>query len=332
MAWHKAAGLTRDIYLPDHITFVVDLIPLGQVRQRPGFKLWPNPVGIDHETGNTNPNTGAYMHSNYLDIGAPDNYGDPQYLSYHTCSDEDTIVQKIPLDEVTYQAACGACRGNYGAHSNEMAVSSNYDKAKCRDTAEWGRAAIMEAAGVPPVEASITFHWDHNNVYSGGPTDPRRHKCPYYMLFIDDYAPTFKRRVLEKHAIIVAKRAERENPVPVTPPVEWDKPELPTNYSRTAVSERPADNMKYGGRTVYICQRAFKCVSEKGASRLTIPGTRQQGAKAAGPRVGPDEKVFALGLWVNPNDKRTYILEETGAWLAAAQFTPRVRIDPRSAE
>jgi hypothetical protein len=334
ITWREAAGLSRPIGLPDHIEFHVALISLSQSMQRPGYKLWPNPKGIDHETGNPNPNTGAWNHSLYLDRGALDNEGNPQYLSYHTCSDESIIVQKIPFDEATWQAACGACTGNYGCHSNEMAVSSNYDKAKCRDTAEWGRAAVMEAANIAPVVENITSHWDHNNVYSGGPNDPRRHKCPYNMRFVDNYWPTFQQNVIAKwHIIRSARVASEQPPVPPPPPAPvYAKPILPDWFSRLDAVEHPSDQ-KWRNRTAYACKRNYRNVSRTATTRYSEPFKRGDTASpASGPKIAPGDKVFGIRLWVHPDDGRTWILEETGHWLLAAKFTPRVRIDPRTAD
>lgn len=294
--------------------------------QRPGLKLWPKPKGIDHETGNERPNTGAWNHSKYLDMGAPDANGDPQYLSYHTCSDESIIVQKIPFDEVTWQAACGACTGNYGCHSNEMAVASNYDKAKCRDTAEWGRAAVMEAAGIEPAPENITRHYDWNNVYAGGPNDPNRHVCPFHMIQ-DGYWPTFQQNVIAKWKQIRAIRNAANQPIPKPVPEPRYAPAvLPDWFTKQDALEHPADQ-KFLGRTAYVAKRNYKALAN--TVRRSQPDTTSD---PSGPKVLKGEKVFGIRLWVSPVDSRTWILEETGNWLLASKFSPRVRIDPRTVE
>lgn len=327
---HDAPGLKRQLILPDHIQYFVRLIPETQTNQRPGYLLWPDPVGVDHETGNTRPDTGAWNHSLYLDNGAMarDQYGRlySQQLSYHTCSDENIIVQKIPFNEVTWQAACGACGGNYRGRSNEMAVSSNYDKHKCRDTAEWLRAAILEADNQTPDDAHLTVHYDWNG------SDPDRHHCPDGMLN-DNYLPTFRNNVRSKYAIL---RAHRESLGQVTPPPppqpEYPKPQLPENFSITTEMEHPPDKMTYRGRRVYNMRRNFKNVSGREVTRLDRPATKSQGAKSAGPKLPDDAKIYGVGLWKNPDDNIDYLLDEQGMWYRASSFHPRVRIDARSAD
>src|SRR5687768_13656103 len=108
------AGMARQVYLPDWIRYYYHPIPTTQFRQRPGYKLWGGVAdgSTDHETGNPNYAADAEMHDRYMHNGAPNNKGEPQYLSYHFSCDggsvsrgkQPTVAHMIPLDEVTWQA------------------------------------------------------------------------------------------------------------------------------------------------------------------------------------------------------------------------------------
>jgi len=325
MTWHTMPGAKRTVYLPDWIRFFVKILPPTQKNQRPGIIMWGSPQWIQHETANYNTGADAEMHYRFLVNGAN---GTP--LSYHFTNDDAEIYQMIPLNEVTWQAACGACAGNYDCWSNELCVNQGINEAKSRDIAEWLAAGVLEAHGIQPVKANITTHWDWNNVYAGGPNDPDRHHCPEQMLFIDKYWPTYEDRVIQKYAEIKALREGLVKPQPVPPkPPKYPKPETPDGFNTNAPLDHPADNMKYRKTTVYICRRNYRVVAKKGAGRLVTP---DKGAESAGPRAKWNEKLYGHGLWVNPDTNVTYILDETGYWIQASSLTPNIKITPRKVD
>lgn len=328
MTWHNVAGLRRTIWLPDHIRFTQRILPASQTNQRPGYKLWGTPQWIQHETGNYRPGTDAENHARYLEGGAMARDANgalySQQLGYHFCSDDAAIYQMVPADEVTWQAACGACAGNYDCWSNEQAVNPETDQVKARDVSEWLAAAMLEAGGIAADPGNITRHYDWNDVY-GDPNHPKRHRCPELMIR-DGYWPTFQQNVIHKMAVIAGHRVAVENPVPPIPAPQYADAVLPEWFSQQDAREHPTDQ-KFRNRTAYVCKRNFKALA--GTVRRAEPTTA---APKSGPSVAAGDKVFGIRLWVNPDDTRTWILEETGHWLLASRFSPRVRIDPRSVE
>jgi hypothetical protein len=184
MALYRVAGLTTPIELP--VPLIVDLIPTEQTNQRPGIKRQTPGYWVQHETGNPDPGAGAAMHSRYLDQGAPNQYGVSQKLSYHFTVDSGVIYQKIPIDEVTWQAADGDGQGNMSGISCELCINPESDKATARHNAEALAGGVMRALGMGVDR--VKRHWDFNS----GSTD--RHHCPDLMMS-EGYWPTFVENV-----------------------------------------------------------------------------------------------------------------------------------------
>lgn len=198
MRTHQVAGLATPIELPDDITFIVSLIPIGL--QRPGTKTWSlKPKYIKHETDNPNVGADAMMHNRWLRQGAPGPKG-PTQTSFHFAVDggirgqaaAGTIVQNVPLGEVTWQAADGYGPGNYDCDSEEQCVNADGDELRARRNAKYLEAAILKARG-HAVDALGT-HWDYNDVYATA-DDPDRHHCPNHILFRDRVWPAYKNEV-----------------------------------------------------------------------------------------------------------------------------------------
>jgi hypothetical protein len=99
----------------------VDLVPVGQFKQRTGIAMKPESLTW-HETANYNTGADADMHSRWLDNGAGD-----QYLSVHFFVDDHKAIQKIPLNEVSWHAGDGDGPGNYTSLSFEFCVNFDGD-------------------------------------------------------------------------------------------------------------------------------------------------------------------------------------------------------------
>lgn len=182
MALYSIAGLTTKV--ESNVPITVDLIPVGQTNQRPGYKLHQPPNWIQHETGNADSGAGAKFHRDFLFNGAPDNEGVSQELSYHFTVDDHSIYQMIPIDEMTWQAADGSGPGNYQCISCELCVNRDGNETKARHNAEALCGAILKVLGRPA--SAIGRHWDYN--YGNAPA--LRHHCPDHMMN-DGYWPTF---------------------------------------------------------------------------------------------------------------------------------------------
>lgn len=333
--WVQFDGAARKSYLPDWCTFHKNIMPASQTLQRPGYRMWGGSASgwIAHETGNERPGTDAQNHNLYMANGAKDQYGNDQALGYHfgvdggrlNGSKEPQVWQNLPIDEVSWQAACGACGGNYDRVSCEQAVNSDGDEARARDLHEWLAASVLETLGLPGTPDVDDMHYDWNNVYAGGPNDPNRHRCPNHMAFRDGYWPTFQTNVAAKWAQIKQFRIDAEGaPVPPKPTPTYAAAVLPEWFSRQDAAEHPTDQ-KFRDATAYVCKRNYKAL--RGTVRRSEPTSS---APRSGPNVIEGEKVFGIRLWVDPATNATWILEESGHWLLASKFSPRVRIDPRS--
>jgi len=326
--WYVVPGLARKLYLPDWINFKIMLIPASHTMQRPGFKLWSkHPKWIAHETGNYRPGATPLAQYNYVFNGAPDQYGNPQEVSFTFTGDDDTVIMIIPADEVTWQSACGGCAGNYDCWSYEQCVNPETDKAKARIVHAYVAAGMLEAADTKPTPENVTIHYDWNNVY-GDPNDPRRHHCPNDMLN-DGYVDDFERDVAVKWTEARKQRDLVEQPPIVVPPKPtYPAVHLPDWWDSNEMNKWPADQ-RFEGATAYVVQRNLRCIADKGTSPLTYPSSITAGAKVAGARILKDEKKHIIRVWVSPVDGKTYALTHDGFWILASKFTPRIRIDPR---
>lgn len=199
MTMHAIAGIAEKIFLPDDVTFEQRIIPVGL--QRPGIQLWSvDPKIIAHETDNERVGANAIMHNNWLLGGAKDSNGNQTQTSFHFVVDGGikgqsgpgrggTIIQNVPVGEVTWQAADGFGPGNYDCDSIEGCVNTDGDENRMRRNYEYLAAGLLKASD-RELDALGT-HWDYN--YANDPT--LRHHCPQHMYFRDNYWPTFKNNV-----------------------------------------------------------------------------------------------------------------------------------------
>lgn len=328
--WHTIPGLERELWLPDWITLNIKLVPADHTLQRPGFKLWSkHPKWIGHETGNYRAGAGPLSQVNYVIGGALDQYGQPQQVSFHFTGNHDTVYLLVPADEVTWQAACGGCGGNYDCWSYEQCVNPETNKAQARKVHAYVAAGMLEAADTPATRENVTIHYDWNNVYSGGPTDPRRHHCPNDMLN-DGYVDDFEADVATFWTEARGQRVKDSSPVtPIPSEPEFPEVTVPPFWTPTESEGWPSDQ-RWEGSTCYVVQRNIRCIAPLGTNLLTYPSSLRDGARVAGRKVLFGEKKRLTRLWVNPKDKKTYGLTHDGFWLLMSKFTPNIRIDPRS--
>lgn len=168
-------GATIQVESP--VPIVQKLIPTSKPWIRPGLPLRSPWQWIQHETGNPRPGANAEMHYRYL-MGLPAGTN----VSFHFVVDDGQIIQLIPCNEVTWQAADGSGPGNMACVSCELCINSDGDKALARRNAEWLCGGVLKAN--QGTTADIKRHWDFN----AGTAD--RHHCPDLMMN-ENYWPTF---------------------------------------------------------------------------------------------------------------------------------------------
>lgn len=259
MTLYAVAGLDQKIELP--VPLILAILPPSQTLNRPGFPLRQPPKWIQHETGNPRVGANALMHSRYLDQGAPDQFGRPQQLSYHFTVDDGVIYQKVPINEVSWQAADGGGPGNYQCISSELCINQGIVVLKSRHNAEALAGAILKAKG--RTAADVGRHWDYN--FALAPA--YRHHCPDQMMN-EGYWPTF-----------VANVATIITGLPPKPPVVWPKPIIPS-WMNDADLAKGIDRT-LNGVTMHACRRSWK------ATKAT---PRYRTASLSADKLGPDIK------------------------------------------
>jgi len=180
MTLYSVAGLPVKINLP--VPLIQRIIPVGQTNQRPGIARALPGYWVQHETANTNAGADADMHATYMFNGCPDANGNPTQTSWHFSVDDHHIIQHIPINEVTWQAADGGGPGNMSGVSCEMCVNSDGNESQARHNTEALCAAICKALGLSIDR--VKRHYDFNAA------DPNRHHCPDHMMS-SGYWPTF---------------------------------------------------------------------------------------------------------------------------------------------
>jgi murein DD-endopeptidase MepM/ murein hydrolase activator NlpD len=134
----------------------VSLIPKSQTNQRPGRKQTVEFINF-HETGNTRAGTGAEMHRQWLHNGAP-GAASPE-VSVHFFVDDKRGYQMLPLNEISWNAGCGAtCAGNIAALSIELCVNSDGDYNKARRNVEELIGFLIAKLGL--TMDAVKFHQD----------------------------------------------------------------------------------------------------------------------------------------------------------------------------
>jgi N-acetylmuramoyl-L-alanine amidase CwlA len=308
VAKYPVAGL--DVLIESPVPIIQDILPFSP-QHRPGYKLNKPRKWIQHETANYNAGANAAMHSRWLRSAS-----NTAYVSFHFCVDDKEIRQFVPIDEVTWQAGDGAGPGNYQCVSSELCVNSDGNETLSRRNAQNLSAQILYAMGYED-NAALGAHWDYN--YENAPE--HRHHCPEQLMFVDKVWGPWRMGAQAIIRELVSSEVPPAPPEPTYPPAV-----LPEWFDHQATQDRPND-LKYNGRTAYVCMRNYKALAN------TVPRVEPDTkAKASGPKILAGQKVFGVRLWIHPDDLRTWIITEDGHWLLASKFSPRVRIDPRTAE
>lgn len=95
-------------------TVVVDIIPKGNNKIRPGNKIKPTFLTY-HNTGNTGRGADADMHNRYIHNMASYDPKDTSHVSWHLTVDDGHIYQHIPFDENAWHTGDGS-----GSRSGNM--------------------------------------------------------------------------------------------------------------------------------------------------------------------------------------------------------------------
>lgn len=155
------------------------IVPIWQTNNRPGIKQTPLWINV-HETANRTYGADAKMHSTWLLNGAP-GAADAQ-VGVHYFVDDTEGYQMLPHNEISWNAGCGSCAGNYNAISIELCVNSDgdYDKA-------WRNVAELVASLMHELDINLDHVVTHN--YWSGKW------CPTLMLN-QGLWPSFKQTVI----------------------------------------------------------------------------------------------------------------------------------------
>lgn len=116
----RFVGLNRDVWLPDDIEVIVDIVPdrfIGWVRS--GVGNAPN-YSTYHDTGA--PGQNAWAQRNYLHNGPSEN-GQRRLVGFNFAVDDTRIIQLTPLDETTW--AAGTADGNRTSWHVEQCFGGN---------------------------------------------------------------------------------------------------------------------------------------------------------------------------------------------------------------
>jgi hypothetical protein len=289
--WSESTGKTIQVESP--VPIVQKIIPAYKTAQRPGTKRRNPWKWVQHETGNPAAGANAEMHYRFL-MGLT-----TQNVSFHFVVDDGQIIQLIPCDEITWQAADGAGPGNYNGISCELCINSDGNKALSRRNAEWLAGGVLKAD--EGTIADVTRHYDYNQA------DPDRHYCPQLMMQ-EGYWPTF---VANVGKVIAGKPATPE-PTYATPVVldlgTWDG------------KDRVLDD----GTVMRACNRIVR------ARRKT---KRYQLAADDAPVIGPDlkegdEAEIQYVFQAKAGGQR-WAYTKYGTRLKLSHFNPYIVISPK---
>lgn len=118
MKKHRFNGLNKDIWLPDNIQVIVDIVPSWRTNIRSNQKFSGQRYTTWHDTGN--PSSNAMGERNWLHSGAGGSY-----VGYNFAVDANRIIQLIPLDEVTWHA--GTAEGNKYSWGMEQCLNTDWN-------------------------------------------------------------------------------------------------------------------------------------------------------------------------------------------------------------
>lgn len=267
-----------------------DIIPASQKNQRPGIARHLPGDWVQHETDNHAPGTGAEMHARFLHNGARNDEGKPQKLSFHFAVDDGVIIQLIPIDEVTWQAADGAGPGNMGGISCELCVNAGIDTAKARHNAEALCGGILAALHMGPTH--IKRHWDFN----GALPPNERHHCPDDMMN-ENYWPTFVANASKIAGGIVTP--------PTQPPAEFaPRMPIPGPVESKTINGHPF--ARGVGRLTFAEDTAPKQYADPDSAETGKPRKKGSGISPQYWTVGADGALWAVEGGSNPGNRFPY--------------------------
>lgn len=116
----RFVGLTKDVWIPDDIEVIIDIVPSWRTNIRSNQKFTGQRYTTWHDTGN--PNSDARGERNYLHSGAGG-----RYVGYNFAFDGQRIYQLTPLDEVTWHA--GTPDGNKYSWGAEQCLNTDWNRA-----------------------------------------------------------------------------------------------------------------------------------------------------------------------------------------------------------
>lgn len=111
MKAYRFVGFNQDVWLPDGIDVIIDIVPSSVRNVRSNQTSTAQTSITAHDTGN--PNSDAWGERNYLHSGAGG-----RSVGYNFAFDDKRIIQLTPLNEVTW--AAGTTNGNrYSWHAEQ---------------------------------------------------------------------------------------------------------------------------------------------------------------------------------------------------------------------
>ncbi len=140
MKAYRFVGLNRDVWLPDTIKVVIDIVPSWRTNIRSNQPFSGQTSYTQHETANFNKGAGAWMHRNWLHGGAGG-----EYVGFNFVVDDGVIIQLTPLNEVTWHA--GTPEGNKFSWGTELCVHDGINHDVARRTAAALAGGILAAMG-----------------------------------------------------------------------------------------------------------------------------------------------------------------------------------------
>lgn len=163
---------------------IIDLVPKGNWKTRPEYKLDPQEIAI-HNTGNSSKGAGAKMHAEYLKNGASG-----RTAVWHITVDDLYIIQHLPFDETGWHTGDGSAltSGNRIAIGIEIAENPDMNYEIAEENAVKLVSLLREK--FPYISVNhVKGHIEYSGKY-----------CPHVILKRDGSMDNFRKRVslLEK--------------------------------------------------------------------------------------------------------------------------------------
>ncbi|MED1125142.1 N-acetylmuramoyl-L-alanine amidase [Bacillus atrophaeus] len=183
-------------------TVVVDIIPKGNYKIRPGTKIKPTFLTY-HNTGNSGRGANAKSHNKYIHNMANLEPRDTSHVSWHLTVDDEYIYQHIPFDENAWHTGDGSGPRSGNMNSVGIEICMHVDQKDYHQAEENAIALgvyLAKQLGIPDAN-----HWPHQK-WSGK-------YCPQVILDRDGSFNPFHTRI--KNAI--KKGGGTVTPAPAAP-------------------------------------------------------------------------------------------------------------------